>query len=243
MNFLLISDLDDTIKISNTEKKIITIYRGLFRYSAFSGMAELYTQLTQNSCASENNPYFHIISSSPPAIRKRIEKFLKQNKFPSAILTLRDWIRESSIPKYKHRALEQVLRSSDAPLILIGDDTEYDPEIFTTFAEMYPERVLTIYIRAIKDRPLPKAAKKFYTAFDIACAELAAERLTQEQVLLVGNAVLDAQKHSRLIPTFMKRPPLDFIPFLSQLGNVDQKLLDLWDKIHKKIHLMPKKKS
>lgn len=243
MKFLLVSDLDDTIKISNTEKKLVTVYRGLFRVSAFAGMPELYQELTKNAHDTSAETCLHIISSSPPAIRRRIEKFLKQNKFPIANLTLRDWFKEKSIPKYKLSALEKLATSTTPPLLLIGDDTEHDPEIFEAFMASYPDRVLASYVRAVRGRTLPKGMHRFYTAFDIACSELAANRLNQEQVLLIGNAVLAAQKNSRLIPPFMKAPPLDFIPFLHQLSAVDEKLFSLWEKIRNKINLMQRKKN
>ncbi len=241
MKFLLISDLDDTIKISNTQKKLITLYRGIFRKSAFAGMAELYQELITNARDTNDEQCFFLVSSSPPTIRKRIEKFLSFNRFPPAQITLRDWLREKSIPKFKQAALTTIANTHSAPILLIGDDTEHDPEIFTSFSENYPDRILNIYIRSVKDRALPKGARKFYTAFDIACTELEAGRLTQEQVYIVGNAVLNAEKHSWLIPDFMKLPPIDFIPFFSQITSADQTILELWKKIQEKIFLIPRK--
>lgn len=241
MKFLLVSDLDDTIKISNTQKKLITMYRGLFRKSAFAGMAELYQEVVGNARDGAEEQCFYIVSSSPPTIRKRIEHFLSFNRFPPAHLTLRDWIRETSIPKYKQAAIASIAAKQKAPLLLVGDDTEHDPEIFTTFAANNPGRVLAIYIRSVKDRILPKGTRKFYTAFDLACAELEAGRLTHEQVHIVGNAVLNAKKNSWLIPDFMMLPPLDFIPFFSQITSVDETVVVMWKKIQEKIFLIPRK--
>ncbi len=233
---LLISDLDDTIKISHTQSKLVTLYRGLFRKSAFVGMSVLYQEIL----SSHPNSRFAIVSSSPPTIRGKIESFLKINDFPAAHLVLRDWIRQTSIPEYKQRAIFTLVEESKYPALLIGDDTEHDPEVFSRVSEKYPDKVLCRYIRIIKGRELPKGCRGFFTAFDIACSELAMGRLTSEQVLRVGEAVLKTEKNSRLIPWFSLKPPLHFVPFLT---HPDEAILDLWQRIHKKLQAIPRRKT
>jgi hypothetical protein len=233
---LLISDLDDTIKISNVQSKIVTVYRGLFRSSAFAGMAPLYQEIISNHPGSQ----FRIISSSPPPIRRKIENFLKLNGFPDAALTLRDWIRYPSVPRYKIDALRDVAATTPLPLLLVGDDTEYDPEVFAGIDREFPEKVLARYIRKVRGRDLPEGTYGFFTAFDIACAELNAGRFSNEQVLRVGEAVLQAEKNSRLIPWFSLKPPLNFVPFLTR---PDQAIVDLWEKIRDKVEAIPRRKK
>jgi phosphatidate phosphatase APP1 len=231
---LLLSDLDDTIKISNTQSKFITIYRGLFRSSAFAGMSELYTEILSRHKESS----FYIVSSSPPAIRGKIDFFLSKNRFPKAEILLRDWIRQPSVLKYKLKSILDLVEASKYPVLLVGDDTEHDPEVFSHMEKKCPEKVLARYIRVVRGRELPEGTHGFFTAFDLACAELAAGRLSSEQVLRVGEAVLKAEKNSRLIPRFSLKPPLHFVPFLA---NAD--LLEIWKKIQSKIEAMPKRKT
>lgn len=231
---LLLSDLDDTIKISNTKAPFVTVYRGLFRSSAFAGMSELYKELLAHEESS-----FYIVSSSPPAIRGKIEYFLTKNRFPKAEIILRDWIRQPSILKYKLKRILDLTENSRYPVILVGDDTEHDPEVFAHVSKKFPDKVLARYLRVVTGRALPEGSHGFFTAFDLACAELASGRLEAEQVLKVGEAVLKAEKNSRLIPKFSLKPPLTFVPFLSA---VDDALVDLWKKIQTKIEAMPKRK-
>lgn len=233
---LLLSDLDDTIKISNTSSKLVTVYRGLFRSSAFAGMAQLYEEMLQAHPGSE----FHIVSSSPPAIRKKIEKFLKLNKFPECRITLRDWLRQTSVHKYKTAAILELIDQSKCPVILIGDDTEHDPEVFAAAAAQHPEKVVARYLRAVRGRELPPGSTEFFTAFDIACAELAAGRLASPQVLRVGEALLKAERNSRLIPWFSLKPPAAFVPLLV---NPDAAVLELWKKIQVKVQAIPRRKT
>lgn len=233
---LLISDLDDTIKISHTQSKLVTIYRGLFRSSAFVGMATLYEEIL----AGHSESSFAIVSSSPPAIRKKIQYFLSLNGFPPARITLRDWIREPSVLAYKIKSISALTESSPHPVILVGDDTEHDPEVLAQVSKKFPGKVLARYIRMVKGRDLPEGTQGFFTAFDIACAELAAGRLKSEQVLRVGEAVLKAEKHSRLIPWFSLKPPIHFAPFLI---SPDEAILELWTRIQSKLESIPRRKT
>ncbi len=232
--FWLISDLDDTIKISHTKSKLITVYRGLFRSSAFAGMPELYREML-----GDRKDSFFIVSSSPPAIKKKIEYFLTKNHFNAATLVLRDWRQEKSVIRFKMKRIFQLIEQAPCQVILVGDDTQYDPEVFRHAKKKFKDKVSAIYVRSIEGRKLPKGCVPFFTAFDVACAELAAGRLRSDQVLKVGEAVLLAEKNSRLIPRFSLKPPLSFIPFLSA---VDLPLQEIWKKIQARIESMPKRK-
>ena len=229
-DFVLISDLDDTIKISNTKRKLVTVYRGLFRDSAFTGMATLYKELLKRSTLEDN---FIVVTSSPPQIKKRIEKFLAKHGFPKARVILRDWIREPSILKYKKARLENEIKHAPAPVILVGDDTEHDPEVFAELQNRFGEKILAAYIHVITGRQLPANQIPFFTAFDLACQELAAGRLTSEQALRVGDAIMAGKKLTWIIPKFSLKPPTHFIPFIS---TVDQAMIELWEKIRKRLY-------
>jgi hypothetical protein len=231
----LISDLDDTIKISHTQSKLVTVYRGLFRTSAFAGMSTLYREMT-----SPPGSRFALVSSSPPAIRGKIEAFLRKHRFPEANVVLRDWIRQPNIPKYKLQVLTEIIEISPYAVVLVGDDTEHDPEVFLELRDRFGEKILARYIRVVKGRDLPHGSHGFFTAFDIGCAELAAGRLTSEQVLLVGEAVLQAEKNSRLIPWFSLKPPLHFVPFLI---HPDEAILEIWKRIQSKLESIPRRKT
>lgn len=229
---LLISDLDDTIKISHTQSKLVTVYRGLFRSAAFAGMAQLYGELLAHNPGSR----FCVVSSSPPQIRRKIEYFLAKNSFPAADITLRDWIRQTSIVKYKLGTILGIVESSPHPVLLIGDDTEHDPEVFAHVAKRHPEKVAARYLRTVKGRELPEGSIGFFTAFDVACAELGAGRLGNESVLRVGEAVLRAEKNSRLIPWFSIRPPARSAPFADETNNP---VATLWRAIQERILAIP----
>lgn len=231
-NFRIVSDLDDTIKISHTQKKLKTVARGLFRTSAYAGMSELYRELLTVSGLPLSVTALHILSSSPPLIRGRIENFLLKNEFPPAELLLRHWIRQPDVRTYKLAALEKIAAECEESLLLFGDDTEYDPEIFASFSERHPQRILAAYVHTVRGRQIPKGQIPFFTAFDVACHEAAAGRLSPEQVRHVGEAMLRAKKPTRLIPRFSLALPRNFLPkHLPQ----DEVIRNLWQRIERKI--------
>lgn len=234
-SFRIFSDLDDTIKISNTQEKLVTFYRGVFRSSAFTGMAELYQEWV---VAAADANAISIISSSPPMLRNRIKSFLEKNKFPAAELRLRNWITQPFIVRYKTEAIEALASKYPEPLILVGDDTEHDPEVLLKFREQFPKRVLAIYIRQVKGGKLAEGITPFFTAFDIACAEVCAGRLTTKQADLVGRSILETKKRRRLLPRFTLKPPMDFVP---KIPHDNKRLQELWLKIQKKLQQIPER--
>jgi len=233
---LLISDLDDTIKISHTQSKLITVYRGLFRSSAFAGMAQLYAELLLYNPDS----VFCVVSSSPPQIKKKVEFFLSKNKFPDCNIVLRDWMRQPSIVKYKLGSILSLVEKSEASgarVVLIGDDTEHDPEVFAHVAKRYPGRIAARYLRIVRGRELPEGSTGFFTAFDVACAELAAGRLSSEEVLRIGDAVLKSEK--RIIPWFSLKPPLNYVPYSA---TPETSVEEIWQRIRDKVQAIPRRK-
>lgn len=224
-SFTLVSDLDDTLKISHTTNHLRTVFRGLFMHQAYSGMAELLQEWT-------GGKEFIVLSSSPRSIRKRVERFLKRHHFPSARIWLRDWFRQTDIRKYKGDNLKRLLREAPGPYIFLGDDSEWDPEVFSQFRQEHPEKVLAIYIRRMRGRPLPEGVIPFHTAFEIAYAELRANRLKIPQVSRIGKAILEQKNPDLIIPYFAVSPSgldLDIHP---QLQNIQNSLHVLLSKIH-----------
>lgn len=200
MNFTLVSDLDDTIKITHTTHRLRTILRGLFTREVFAGMPELY----QEWVGREGE--FIVISSSPRSIHAKIHRFLKKSAFPAHQIWLRDWIRQPKIKEYKQQNFERLGQQFEGPFMLIGDDSEYDPEVFTEFSKKNPGRVTQIYIRQMRARPLPEGCLPFYTAFDIALNEYRQKRLKIPQVSRVAKAILDEPFSELVIPTFAPIP-------------------------------------
>lgn len=214
--FTLVTDLDDTLKISHTTSRLRTVFRGLFMHQAYAGMSELYQEWI-------GDQEYVLISSSPQSIAGIVGRFLSRHRFPRRVrIWLRDWLRQTDIRRYKSDTLKRLVRDLPAPYIFVGDDSEWDPEVFHRFQQEHPDQVLAIYIRRMRGRPLPEGVIPFHTAFEIAYAELQAKRMKVPQVARVGKAILDQKNPDLIIPYFAVAPdglPLEIHPMLQNIQN------------------------
>jgi hypothetical protein len=199
---LLISDVDDTVKITHVTRRLRAAVRGLVRRSVYGGMAVLYREM---------NPALVFISASPLFLEGRLRRTLVQRGgFPAARFVLRDWWSERDVAAFKQAHIEASCRTCNLPVVLVGDDTERDPEVFLNAASRQTGgRVVAIYIRQNLGRPLPGGVIPFRSAFDIALKEHLEGRLSVPSSLRVGKAVLQAARTRvhHLLPPFYEWVP------------------------------------
>ncbi len=147
----VISDIDDTIKISHVAD-VKELLRNTFlrEFEAVPGMAEAYRNW------SDEGADFHYISASPWQLYEPLEAFLEQSGFPSGTFHLKTFrLKDSSIlnlfdspEETKTDSIETLLEQfPERRFILVGDAGERDPEIYGTLARKYPYQIERIYIR------------------------------------------------------------------------------------------------
>lgn len=159
----IISDIDDTIKISGMPAGSRIAIRNAFykKYAAAPGMAKLFSQW-------KDKPV-HYVSGTPKQFYRPLSEFLLSDTigFPQGTFHLRDvrknlfshttWndledIITAENITYNHK-LEQIYKIihhfPDRKFILIGDTGQYDPEIFREIAGTFPGQIKEIYIRDI----------------------------------------------------------------------------------------------
>ncbi|RYP00255.1 hypothetical protein DL764_006554 [Monosporascus ibericus] len=155
----VISDVDDTIKITQTSDPI-GILRTTFvdAPSVCPGMPELYWHI--QSVIKDTSPWFYL-SASPYNLYPFLRAF-REAYYPHGTIILRDssWM---SIPgllssltlgteEYKVDRMEKI--HSWLPrrkMILIGDSTQSDPESYGEIYRTYPDWVKVILIRKVED--------------------------------------------------------------------------------------------
>lgn len=149
----IISDIDDTIKISNVADTRALLRGSLTEpFKPTPGMAAFCRRLAQKAGAS-----FHYLSSSPIQLAPALSGFIRDEAFPPGSLHLREstaWNRllpgADSTVQHKGAILRQIL--TDFPsrrFLLIGDSGEQDPEIYAEAARSHPDRDITILIREV----------------------------------------------------------------------------------------------
>jgi len=156
----VISDIDDTIKISEVlDKKALLKNTFIKPYRATEGFPEYYKRLAQQGA------YFHYVSASPWQLSPSLKPFMAAN-YPKGTMTLRNFrIKDSSLlaflkPSldYKVKSIKNIIkRYPQHEFILIGDSGEHDPEVYAKIYDLFPNKIKSIQIRAIKGSDLSEA--------------------------------------------------------------------------------------
>jgi hypothetical protein len=205
-SFILVSDLDDTVKITDVPHVDNMHCNVVASKLVFAGMPELYKYLL-----GENYPAGRLmfLSGSPVIFNNKIQELLDDAQFPRYSLTLRS-IKEyfsTHTADFKKQKMALLYGASkNEKFMLIGDDTEKDPEVYADFA-VNRNDVLAIYIHRITGRNLPQGSISFVTAYDIALQEFKARRLNEKQAVGVGDAVLKSDDNV-FLPDFQQCPKM-----------------------------------
>ncbi len=145
--FGVISDLDDTVVLSNVRNKLKMVLALALSNARtrkpFKGVAAFYRALHAG-----RNPMFYV-SKSPWNLYAPLVEFLRVQGLPPGPLLLRDfgWRMSKS---HKTEAIEGILRTyPKLPFVLIGDSGEEDPEIYSDIVHRFPQRIRVVYIRSV----------------------------------------------------------------------------------------------
>lgn len=147
----VISDIDDTIKISEVLSRRSLLKNTFINdYKPISGIDTLYSRWGSQGVT------FHYVSASPWQLYPPLLDFFRQYGFPLQSISMKGfrW-KDSSFfdlfadnGKYKLTLIEDLI--SDIPnrkLYLVGDTGEQDLHLYCSVAEKYPENVKGIFIR------------------------------------------------------------------------------------------------
>lgn len=225
---LLVSDLDDTIKITHVGSTGSMVANEFWHRLTFLGMQDLYSELMNHNKAEQaKDPMkFVYLSAFPDLLLSRVRHFITEtNKFPGGDFIARSTgkiVKGENPFDFKSEELEELGHNNpEADFLLIGDDTEFDPEVYDGFQKKFGEsRVLGIYIHQINrqrkdhgtDRKLPETVEPnkpitpYLTAFEVALKEVENSRLSPEQAVRIGRGIIDQNRPDLLIPDYMNCP-------------------------------------
>ena len=161
--FGVISDIDDTILYTGVTSKlkwrvvINTLLKTPYKRKALEGAADFYELLHKGKSGNQSNPIFYV-SNSPWNLYLYLKLFLHVNSFPDGPILLRD-IRMpyDKTPKpelaHKYNEIYNILETYPGlRFILIGDCGEKDAHIYLDVVKKFPNRILTIYLRAVEHK-------------------------------------------------------------------------------------------
>lgn len=174
----VISDIDDTIKISEVLDKEKLIQNIFFKeYKTTPGMPEYFRNL------SEQGAFFHYVSASPWQLYPSLKPFMELH-YPKGTFSLRHFrITDSSFIKfflssqdYKIETIRNIIqRYPQHRFVLIGDSGEKDPEVYAQIYSEFSDSIQKILIRKVSDSDLSddrmstifkKAPKEKWLLFD-----------------------------------------------------------------------------
>lgn len=160
----IVSDIDDTIKISNVaNRRELLVNTFLREFRCVDGMAQLYREWAERGAS------FHYVSSSPWQLFDSLYRWTSDDGFPPGTLhlrtfRLRDQVirRRANAKKRKWRSITRMLK--DFPgrrFVLIGDSGERDPEIYCQMCDRFGDRIAAIFIRQLEnDESISKRMRK-----------------------------------------------------------------------------------
>ncbi len=153
--FFVVSDLDDTLAVTNVNDPKSLFSAALLEDSrtqpVVPGMAAFYRCLRNDKAAP---PGFALVSGSPVQYVSRVASFLSVNGFPFFGLYLRD-LGVGTLRNYKQPVIRKLIGSLPGRVVLVGDSGEHDPEVYAEIRREQPERVLRVYIHDVGHSNVP----------------------------------------------------------------------------------------
>ena len=167
-NFIVVSDVDDTIIKSHATNNYLKIKTLLSNTAStripFPGVPAFYNAL-QNQKDTFNPVFF--VSGSSWNIYDLLTRFCEINEIPKAPFFLRELGIEKNMfiqlktKQYKKEKINHLLDFyKDLPFIFIGDSGQKDAEIYYEIAKNHPERIKAIYIRKLTNEKITQERKQ-----------------------------------------------------------------------------------
>ena len=188
---LIISDIDDTIKVSHILSSTGKVSNALNVTKPFTGMAELFQLLLNQSPSSTRILY---LSNAPesvaglPAMKISHQAFLDYNNFPAGELNLRADIFD---PNHKITEIRRLLiEERPDTVILVGDNGERDPQIYHQATQEFGGKIrMYTFIHQLYSSRAPFLVPKFL-------AEIGA-KIFPEQIGYVTPVEIALELHRR----------------------------------------------
>lgn len=162
--FGLISDIDDTVLVSHSGKTRKKLWSMLTKNprsrKTFDDAVHFYQLLSSSHTESAlPNPFFYV-SSSEWNLYNYLNEFFNHNQLPKGVFLLNEikkWYQLFSTGNTKHMGkferIERVLKVfPNQQFILLGDNSQKDPEIYKLISDRYPTQIYAVYIRNISSR-------------------------------------------------------------------------------------------
>jgi phosphatidate phosphatase APP1 len=141
---VIISDLDETLRIANIEKKVKAAGKLITGVKPYEGLRAIFNEMNQK------NPdiKFYYLSNSYPFLYCG-KQWTAKHGLPKGTVFQRNLKDKSKT--FKTRKLREIAQKHpDASFILFGDNVEHDPDFYRNFLKENQSRDISVYIRDAK---------------------------------------------------------------------------------------------
>jgi phosphatidate phosphatase APP1 len=162
--FAFISDIDDTFLIShssNLRKRLYVLFtKNAHSRRPFEGVVNHYRLLAGSYTTKDSpNPFFYV-SSSEWNLYDFIKEFTRKNELPEGVFLLSQIKKLSEVWKTggtkhatKFMRIARVLEAyPDQRFVLLGDDSQQDPTIYSGIVTHFPGRIVSVYLRNVYEK-------------------------------------------------------------------------------------------
>ena len=157
-----ISDIDDTFLVSHSAKIRRRLYV-LFTKNArtrktFDGVINHYQALARFGQVGKNsNPFFYV-SSSEWNLYDFVVEFARFNGLPKGVFLLGQmkklkdfWKSGQNNHATKFMRIVRIIEAyPDLNFVLLGDDSQQDPNIYSSIVKHFPHKIIAVYIRRVR---------------------------------------------------------------------------------------------
>lgn len=163
-----ISDIDDTFLISHSGRLRKRLYSLLTKNERtrkpFEGVVNHYQQLAASGRLKTNtNPFFYV-SSSEWNLYDFVLAFAEMSHLPKGVFLLGQlkslgsfWKSGQNNHKTKFFRIVRIIEAyHHLNFVLLGDDSQQDPFIYSSVASHFPGRIIAVYIRNVKKMRPPE---------------------------------------------------------------------------------------
>ncbi|WP_417444350.1 App1 family protein [Joostella sp.] len=170
----LISDIDDTFLLSHTGNFLKKIYvlltRNVKRRKIFEDVVTHYSLLSKagKEDTVETNTFFYV-SSSEWNLYSFILDFTRIHELPKAVFKLKKiktglldlFFSGRGNHNHKFEKIKDILEFyPEMRFVLMGDDSQRDPFLYTKIVKYFPRNVAAIYVRQTKSKQNSKTVKE-----------------------------------------------------------------------------------
>lgn len=179
----LISDVDDTLRVSHVKGKPLERFLNAFDFTAFPAIAEVFRQMAKGADAE-----VHYVSFAPHFYMKESHQyFLYRNGLPKGTMHLR----RGQNSDHKLQTIRRILETSNCTsVIFFGDNADKDPMVYAQITHEFPNVEFATFIHQIYEQEVERSRLRpgqqgYLTALDLSQVLLDRGLVTEEGLRLI----------------------------------------------------------